>query len=164
MLRAGTLIFHALARRLRDLDLEVFFFGTATVWQYYTLQAAPPPQVAALGLLRGPAIRSTGRHGSGWATSFGLLRSGEDLSLATHMERSVAAHRMVARQAFGGPCCRLRQRLPIAAFAGRVLARTQYVERRPAGVDFHILAAALFAVEVGPTPRADATAVRTAKG
>ena len=39
MLRAGMLIFHALARRLRDLDLEVFFFGTATVWQYYTLSA-----------------------------------------------------------------------------------------------------------------------------
>jgi hypothetical protein len=44
MLRAGMLIFHALARRLRDLDLEVFFFGTATVWQYYTLSALPPPQ------------------------------------------------------------------------------------------------------------------------
>ncbi len=43
MLRAGMLIFHALARRLRDLDLEVFFFGTATVWQYYTLAALPPP-------------------------------------------------------------------------------------------------------------------------
>jgi hypothetical protein len=43
MLRAGMLIFHALARRLRDLDLEVFFFGTATVWQYYTLSAWPLP-------------------------------------------------------------------------------------------------------------------------
>jgi hypothetical protein len=31
MLRAGIVIFHALARRLRDFDLEVFFLGTATV-------------------------------------------------------------------------------------------------------------------------------------
>jgi hypothetical protein len=44
MLRAGTLIFHALARRLRDFDFEVFFLGTATVLQYYTLPARPPAQ------------------------------------------------------------------------------------------------------------------------
>jgi hypothetical protein len=48
MLRAGMLIFHALARRLRDLDLEVFFFGTATVWQYYTLTALAPPHGRSL--------------------------------------------------------------------------------------------------------------------
>jgi hypothetical protein len=44
MLRAGMLIFHALARRLRDFDFEVFFLGTATVLQYYTLPATPPAQ------------------------------------------------------------------------------------------------------------------------
>jgi hypothetical protein len=44
------LIFHALARRLRDFDFEVFFFGTATVWQYYTLSGwAPPHGMAGLG-------------------------------------------------------------------------------------------------------------------
>lgn len=46
MLRAGMLIFHALARRLRDFDFEVFFFGTATAPQYYTLPAGlPSPDV-----------------------------------------------------------------------------------------------------------------------
>ena len=67
MLRAGMLIFHALARRLRDLDLEVFFFGTATVWQYYTLTALPP----AHG--RQPAERSTSPCVRPW----GLPRSAE---------------------------------------------------------------------------------------
>lgn len=37
MLRAGTDSFHALARRLRDLDFDAFFFGTATRWRSYTL-------------------------------------------------------------------------------------------------------------------------------
>ena len=37
MLRAGTVIFQALARLVRDLDLEVFFLGTATSWRSYTL-------------------------------------------------------------------------------------------------------------------------------
>jgi hypothetical protein len=31
VLRAGALSFHALARRLRVFDFDVFFFGTATV-------------------------------------------------------------------------------------------------------------------------------------
>jgi len=49
MLRAGTDSFQALARRLRDLDLEVFFLGTATRSQSYTLAACgrsrrPEPQ------------------------------------------------------------------------------------------------------------------------
>lgn len=36
-LRAGTDSFQAPARRLRDFDLEVFFFGTATNRRAYTL-------------------------------------------------------------------------------------------------------------------------------
>ncbi len=43
-LRAGTDRLHALARRLRDLDFEVFFLGTATNWRSYTLLAPGPAQ------------------------------------------------------------------------------------------------------------------------
>lgn len=43
MLRAGMVIVHALARRVRDFDLEVFFLGTATVPQCYTLPGNLPP-------------------------------------------------------------------------------------------------------------------------
>jgi hypothetical protein len=47
-LRAGTVIVQALARLVRDLDLEVFFLGTATSWRSYTLDQPwrpplPPP-------------------------------------------------------------------------------------------------------------------------
>jgi hypothetical protein len=55
MLRAGTDSFQALARRLRDFDLEVFFLGTATRWQSYTLREVVLPQGKAAACARQPA-------------------------------------------------------------------------------------------------------------
>ena len=54
-LRAGTVMVQALARLVRDLDLEVFFLGTATSWRSYTLdQPWPPPRSPLIDVIPQP--------------------------------------------------------------------------------------------------------------
>ena len=51
----GTVIVQALARLVRDLDLEVFFLGTATSWRSYTLdQPCRPSRAPPLGTISQP--------------------------------------------------------------------------------------------------------------